>query len=77
MPPDVAGEQVSDGSQDPTFAESRRLSGQGKFDEAIAKLEALALKEPELKGLAHELGVTYYKKRDYLKAVASFQKALE
>jgi len=36
----------------------------------------LALKEAELKGLAHELGVTYYKKSDYLKAVASFKKAL-
>src|SRR5438132_612026 len=59
------------------LAEARRLSQHGKFDEAIAKLEALALKDPELKGLAHELGVTYYKKSDYLKAVASFKKALE
>src|SRR6266849_931030 len=62
---------------DTTLSEARRLSQEGKFDEAIGKLEALALKEPELKGLAHELGVTYYKKGDYLKAVASFKKALE
>jgi tetratricopeptide (TPR) repeat protein len=60
-----------------TLREARRLSQEGKFDEALANLEALALKEPELKGLAHELGVTYYKKSDYLKAVASFKKALE
>src|SRR2546429_2663926 len=60
-----------------TLSNARRLSEQGKFDEALAKLEALALKDPELKGLAHELGVTYYKKSDYLKAVASFKKALE
>jgi tetratricopeptide (TPR) repeat protein len=73
----VAAEQVPGGSPDPTFAEPRRLSEQGKFDEAIGKLEALALKEPELKGLAHELGVTYYRKSDYLKAVASFKKALD
>src|SRR6266851_1835796 len=64
-------------SPDSTLSEARRLSQQGKFDEAIAKLEALALKDPELKGLAHELGVTYYKKSDYLKAVVSFKKALE
>src|SRR5260370_251214 len=62
---------------DPMLSEARRLSQEGKFDEAIGKLEALALKEPELKGLAHELGVTYYKKSDYLKAVANFKKALE
>ncbi len=59
------------------LSEIRRLSEQGKFDEAIGKLEALTLKDPELKGLAHELGVAYYKKSDYLKAVASFKKALE
>jgi tetratricopeptide (TPR) repeat protein len=64
-------------SPETVLSEARRLSEQGKFDEALAKLEALALKEPELKGLAHELGVTYYKKSDYLKAVASFKKALE
>jgi tetratricopeptide (TPR) repeat protein len=59
------------------LSDARRLSEQGKFDEALGKLEALTLKEPELKGLAHELGVTYYKKNDYLKAVASLKKALE
>jgi len=64
-------------SPETAFSDARRLSEQGKFDEALAKLEALALKDPELKGLAHELGVTYYKKSDYLKAVASFKKALE
>src|ERR1700716_484583 len=61
---------------DAALNEARRLSQEGKFDEAIGRLEALALKEPELKGLAHELGVTYYKKSDYLKAVGSFKKEL-
>jgi tetratricopeptide (TPR) repeat protein len=56
---------------------ARRLSQEGKFDEAIAQLEALKAKQADLKGLSRELGVTYYKKSDYLKAVASFKKALE
>ncbi len=64
-------------SVDSALSESRRLSEQGKFDEAIAKLEILAAKQPDLKGVSHELGATYYKKSDYLKAVASFKKALE
>ena len=64
-------------SPETALSDARRLSEQGKFDEAIAKLETLAAKQPDLKGVSHELGVTYYKKSDYLKAVASFKKALE
>jgi tetratricopeptide (TPR) repeat protein len=63
-------------SPDAAFTEARRLGQQGKFDDALAQLEALAAKQPDAKGLAHELGIAYYKKGDYLKAVASFQKAL-
>jgi tetratricopeptide (TPR) repeat protein len=63
-------------SPETEMSEARRLSREGKFDEAIAKLEALAAKDPELKGLTHELGLAYYKKSDYLKAVASFKKAV-
>lgn len=59
------------------FVEARRLAQRGKFDDALAQLAALAAKQPDTKGLAHELGIVYYKKGDYLKAVASFQKALE
>jgi tetratricopeptide (TPR) repeat protein len=64
-------------SPDAAFAEARRLSQQGKFDEAIAQLETLAAKEPGKKGLSHELGIIYYKKSDYPKAAASLKKALE
>src|SRR6266550_1230215 len=64
-------------SPDAAFAEARRLTLQGKFDEAIGQLEALAAKQPDAKGLAHELGIVYYKKGDYLKAVVNFKKALE
>src|ERR1051325_3020061 len=72
-----SAKQMPGSSADPAFAEPRRLSQQGKFDEAIGQLEALAAKQPDLKGLSHELGIVYYKKGDYLKAVASFKKALE
>src|SRR6266568_4155209 len=64
-------------SPETAITEARRLAQQGKFDEAIGLLEALAAKQPDAKDLAHELGVVYYKKGDYLKAVASFKKALE
>jgi tetratricopeptide (TPR) repeat protein len=63
-------------SADSAFAAARRLAQQGKFDDALAQLRALAAKQPDAKGLAHELGIVYYKKGDYLKAVASFQNAL-
>src|SRR6266436_5904954 len=64
-------------SPESALNEARRLSMQGKFDEAIRQLEVLARNQPDLKGVAHELGVAYYKKADYLKAVESFKKALE
>ena len=59
------------------FAVARRLAQKGKFAEALAQLEAVAATKPEMKGLAHEMGLVQYKKADYLKAVASFKKALE
>jgi len=77
VPSGEAVKQKPDGSQDLAFAEARQLSRQGNFDEALAKLESLAIKDAEMKGLAHELGVTYYKKGDYLKAMANFKKAVE
>ena len=64
-------------SADTAFVEARRLAQQGKFDDALAQLAALAARQPDTKGLAHELGIVYYKKGEYLKAVASFQTALK
>jgi tetratricopeptide (TPR) repeat protein len=69
--------QMADVSPDAALAEARKLSRQGKFDEATVQLEALAAKQPDYKGISHELGVVYYKKGDYQKAVASLKKALE
>src|SRR5882762_5061743 len=63
-------------SPNTAIAEARRLSQQGKFDEAIGQLEALSAKQPDSKGLWHELGIVYYKKSDYPRAIENFQKAL-
>ncbi len=57
------------------FAEPSRLLGEGKYDDALAALQDMESRHPEMPGLSHELGLAYYKKGDYLKAVASFQKA--
>jgi tetratricopeptide (TPR) repeat protein len=64
-------------SQNPTpdFAEPRRLMAQGRFDDAIAELQRLAALNPPPKGVAHELGVAYYKKSDYPKAIESLKTA--
>ncbi|HEY1270552.1 MAG TPA: tetratricopeptide repeat protein [Terriglobales bacterium] len=56
--------------------QARRLSQLGKFDDAIAVLQELSAKQPTLKGIHHELGVAYYKKGDYPKAIEAFKKAL-
>ncbi len=58
------------------FAAARRLAQQGKYDEAIAQLQALAAKSPKPAGVDHELGVAYYKKGDYLKAAESLKQAI-
>lgn len=55
------------------FAEARKLAQVGKVDEAIAKLQALAARDPAMKGLALELGAAYYKKSAYPEAIRVFQ----
>jgi tetratricopeptide (TPR) repeat protein len=59
------------------FDEVRRLSQQGKYDEAISALHQLESAHPGMKGLSHELGAAYYRKSDYRNAIASLKKALE
>jgi tetratricopeptide (TPR) repeat protein len=59
------------------FDEARRLSQQGKYDDAIGALHQLESAHPGMRGLLHELGAAYYKKSDYLNAIASLKKALE
>src|SRR2546428_11629947 len=64
-------------SPDSAFADARRLLQQGKYDEALAQLQALAVKWSDLKGLSHELGVACYKKGDHLRGDEYFKKELE
>ncbi len=59
------------------FSHARQLLQQGKYDEAIAELQRLSGEQPAPKGLAHELGMAYYKKGDYFRAAESFKQALE
>jgi tetratricopeptide (TPR) repeat protein len=62
-------------SADSVFAEARHLSQQGKYEEAIAKLQQLSKSDPNAPGLNHELGLAYYKNKDYTKAIDSLTKA--
>lgn len=59
------------------FRQSRQLLKQGKYDEALAQLEELQTKTPKTAALAHEFGVAYYKKGDFLKAAENFTLALQ
>jgi len=59
------------------FDEARRLLQQGKYDDAISELQQLESTHPGMKGLSHELGAAYYKKNDYMNAIATLKKALE
>jgi tetratricopeptide (TPR) repeat protein len=54
----------------------RRLTERGKFDEALAALNDISNSNPAAKDLAHEFGVVYYRKGDYVNAIRSFNRAL-
>jgi tetratricopeptide (TPR) repeat protein len=60
----------------PDFSHARSLTQQGKVDDAIAELEALRTSTPNAKGLDLELGIAYYKKGDYVRAVEFLKTAV-
>jgi tetratricopeptide (TPR) repeat protein len=74
-PAPAAQDGTSAASPEAQFAEARKLMQQGQYDQGLARLEDLEAKQPGLKGLSHELGVGFYKKGDYLKAVEFLNKA--
>jgi tetratricopeptide (TPR) repeat protein len=74
--PDAPSKAAHQPASIPDYTEPRHLMQQGKFDEAIADLQHIQAGNPSAKGLDHELGVAYYKKGDYLKAVACFKNAI-
>src|ERR671922_178231 len=70
-----ASDKPAVATQSSDFDKARRLMDQGKFDEAVAELQELSAKNPGRMGLARELGIAYYKKGDYMNAMASLKKA--
>jgi tetratricopeptide (TPR) repeat protein len=64
-------------TRDATLEQATRLMQQGKNDEALALLEGIAAAEPTRRGIAREIGLACYRNGEFLKAVASFKKALE
>ncbi|HEX4488991.1 MAG TPA: tetratricopeptide repeat protein [Terriglobales bacterium] len=62
-------------AQDSPFTLTQQLLHQGRYDEAVAQLQDLSARSPNLKGLAHELGAAYYRKGDYSKAIDSLTQA--
>jgi tetratricopeptide (TPR) repeat protein len=67
--------RVAESSSSTVFDEPRKLLQQGKYDEALASLHDLEAKHPGTADLAHELGVAYYRKSDYVNAMAYLKKA--
>jgi tetratricopeptide (TPR) repeat protein len=59
----------------PDLTHARKLMEQGKLDDAIAELQRLEASNPATKGLALELGVAYYKKSDFPKAIQYLKQA--
>lgn len=68
--------QSSTAQPNPDFADARKLLQQGKYDDAIAALQDLKTRSPQLPGLTHELGAALYIKGDYIHAEAFLQQAL-
>ncbi len=68
---------ASSATRDVSVQQATRLMQQGKNDEALRLLENIAAAEPARRGIVRAIGIAYYKKSDFLKAVASFKKALE
>lgn len=75
--PAAAQNDAGKKAADAKFAAAGKLMQQGKFEEAIAELQRLQQENPPPTGLAHELGIAYYRKGDYYSAVKSFTAALK
>lgn len=59
------------------FEQPRHLLQQGNYDAALAELHDMEAQNPATRGLAHELGLAYYKKSDYSNAITYLKKARE
>lgn len=70
-------QQATGASEDQAFTHARKLLEQGKYDDAITELQQLSSSKPVPKGLAHELGIAYYRKGDYQKAINYLKEAVQ
>jgi tetratricopeptide (TPR) repeat protein len=64
-------------SDNSDFSEVRKLLRQGKYEDAIAQLQDLKTRNPNLRGVSHELGAANYTKGDYIKATDFLRQALD
>jgi tetratricopeptide (TPR) repeat protein len=62
---------------DASLEQATLLLQQGKHDEALKFLESIAAADPARRRVMRQIGIAYYRKSDFLKAAASFKKALE
>ena len=62
---------------DTSLEQATLLLQQGKHDEALKLLESIAAADPGRRSVVRQIGIAYYRKSDFLKAAASFKKALE
>jgi tetratricopeptide (TPR) repeat protein len=60
----------------PDVKHASGLVDQGHYQDAIAELQALSAKDPQQKGVAHLLGVAYYKSRDFAHSMNALQQAM-
>jgi tetratricopeptide (TPR) repeat protein len=83
--PPVQAETVQDSAKqnapaalpDASLEQATLLMRQGKNDEALMLLESIAAADPARRGVVRQIGIANYRKGDFLKAAASFKKALE
>src|SRR5882762_1881234 len=74
---DSARENAPATVTDASLGQATLLMQQGKNEEALKFLESIAAAEPARRGVVRQIGIAYYRKSDFLKAAASFKKALE
>lgn len=62
---------------DQTLARAHDLLDQGNSQQAVSLLQDLATKQPQLKGLQHDLGVAYYRTSKLPEAKQAFAAAIQ
>ena len=59
------------------LAEIQKLLAADKNDEAIERLQGLAVRFPQIKGISRDLGIAYYRKKSFLEAATYLKRARE